>query len=191
MQEFEIYYKRKEKWQVRKRQVYTKRLATVSILLAVAFVLSWIELIVSIPMPIPGIKIGLANLAILFTLYYCGGKEAFLVLVGRLILNAILFGNINSLIYSIAGGVLSFVVMLICKKFFPNQIIYISVIGGVFHNMGQLAAASIIMNTFLSWYIPYLIIGGILAGLFNGIIAKRLLLCSWFKKQSAYQFTEN
>ena len=158
-----------------------KRVATVAILIAVAFVLSWIELILSITTPIPGIKIGLANLAVLFTMYYCSEKEAFMVLVGRLILNAILFGNVNSLIYSVAGGLLSFVIMVICKKLFPKHIIYISITGGVFHNIGQLTAASIVMNTFLSWYMPYLIIGGILAGLFNGIVCQKLLKSSWFK----------
>ncbi len=164
-----------------------QRLATVSILLAVAFVLSWIEMVLSIPMPIPGIKIGLANLAILFTMYYCGSKEAFLVLAGRLILNAILFGNVNSLIYSAAGGILSFAVMVISRRLFQGKIIYISTIGGVFHNIGQFIAACIIMNTFLSWYLPYLIIGGILAGLFNGFVAKRLLLCGWFARRSVYK----
>ena len=158
-----------------------KRVATVAILIAVAFVLSWIELILSITMPIPGIKIGLANLAILFTMYYCGEKEAFMVLVGRLVLNAVLFGNVNSLIYSVAGGLLSFVIMAICKKLFSKHIVYVSITGGVFHNIGQLTAASIVMNTFLSWYMPYLIIGGILAGLFNGIVCQKLLKSSWFK----------
>ena len=158
-----------------------KRVATVSILIAVAFVLSWIELILSITTPIPGIKIGLANLAILVTMYYCSEKDAFMVLVGRLVLNAMLFGNVNSLIYSIAGGLLSFVIMVIYKKFFPKHIIYISITGGVFHNIGQLIAASVVMNTFLSWYIPYLIIGGIIAGLFNGIVCQKLLKSSWFK----------
>ena len=163
-----------------------KKIATVSVLITVAFVLSWIEMILSITTPIPGIKIGLANLAILFTMYYCGSKDAFLVLIGRLVLNAILFGNVNSLIYSVAGGLLSFLIMLIFKKLFPKHIVYISIAGGVFHNIGQLLAASIVMNTFLSWYMPYLIIGGILAGLFNGIVCSRLLKSSWFSKRNLY-----
>ena len=160
-----------------------KRVATVSIMIAVAFVLSWIELILSITTPVPGIKIGLANLAILFTMYYCSEKDAFMVLIGRLILNAILFGNVNSLIYSVAGGVLSFIVMVICKRLSPKHIVYISITGGVFHNIGQLIAASIVMNTFLSWYVPYLIIGGIFAGLFNGLVCQRLLSSGWFSNK--------
>lgn len=158
-----------------------KKIAAVAILIAVAFVLSWIELILSITTPIPGIKIGLANLAILFAMYDCSEKDAFMVLVGRLVLNAILFGNVNSLIYSVAGGVLSFIVMVIYKKISPKHIVYISITGGVFHNIGQLTAASVVMNTFLSWYMPYLIIGGIIAGLFNGIVCQKLLKSSWFK----------
>ena len=80
----------------------TKRLAADALLLTTAFILSWIEMIISLPVAVPGIKIGLANLAILFTMYYCNSKDAFLVLIGRLVLNAILFGNVNSLIYSVA-----------------------------------------------------------------------------------------
>ena len=159
-----------------------KKVATVSILIAVAFVLSWIELILSITTPIPGIKIGLANLAILFALYDCNGKDAFLVLAGRLVLNAVLFGNVTSLLYSVAGGVLSFLVMLAGKKLFPRHIVSVSVAGGVFHNIGQLLAASLVMNTFLSWYLPYLIIGGILAGGFNGMVCQKLLHSRWFQK---------
>ena len=157
-----------------------KKVAIVSVLITVAFVLSWVEMILSITTPIPGIKIGLANLAILFTMYYCSSKDAFFFFFCRLVLNAILFGNVNSLIYSVAGGILSFTVMLICKRLFPKHIVYVSIAGGVFHNIGQLLAASVVMNTFLSWYMPYLIIGGILAGLFNGIVCSRLLKSGWF-----------
>ena len=71
----------------------TKRLTAIALLLTAAFILSWLEMILSLPMPLPGIKIGLANLAILFALYYCGAGDAFFVLTGRLILNAVLFGN--------------------------------------------------------------------------------------------------
>ena len=158
-----------------------KRIAYRGVFIALGLVLSYIETFVPLTAIAPGIKIGLANLAILFTMYYCSEKDAFLVLVSRLILNAILFGNVNSLIYSVAGGVLSFIVMVICKRLFPKHIVYISITGGVFHNIGQITAASIIMNTFLSWYMPYLIIGGIIAGLFNGIVCQKLLKSSWFK----------
>ena len=89
----------------------TKRLTADALLLTTAFILSWIEIMISLPAAVPGIKIGLANLAILFAMYYCGNADAFFVLVGRIILSAFLFGNVSSLIIGAAGGMLSFAVM--------------------------------------------------------------------------------
>lgn len=168
-----------------KNRVNSKRLTTMALLLAAAFILSWIEFIVAIPMIIPGIKIGLANLAILFTIYYCGKKDAFLVLTGRLILNAILFGNLASLIYSAAGGLLSFAAMCLCEKIFKENIVTVSAIGGVFHNIGQLIAAFVMLRSFAPVvYTPYLILGGIAAGFLNGLISKRILACRYFHKEN-------
>lgn len=169
-----------------KKRFDAKHLTTAALLLAAAFILSWIEFALSIPMVIPGMKIGLANLAIVFTMYYCGNKDALLVLGGRLILNAVLFGNAASLIYSAAGGVLSFVIMCICKKLLSKNsdknIITVSAAGGIFHNVGQLIAAFAVVNSFAPLvYLPYLIIGGLAAGILNGFISKRILSCSYFK----------
>ncbi len=160
----------------------TKQLAVTAMLLVVAFILSWIEMIVSLPMIVPGIKIGLANIAILFALYYCGLPDALLVLAGRLLLSAVLFGNVSSLIFSAAGGILSFIVMCVCKRLFGKHIIYVSITGGVFHNIGQLIAASIVLSTPFLYYAPYLIIGGIAAGAFDGFIVSRVLHSGPFKK---------
>ncbi len=161
----------------------TKRLAAIGLLLTVAFILSWLEMILSVPMSVPGIKIGLANIAILFTMYYCGTGDAFFVLTGRLILNAVLFGNVSSLIFSAAGGFLSYIVMCICKRFFGKHIVYVSIIGGVFHNIGQLIAAGIVLETSFIAYAPYLILGGIAAGLVNGIIVMRVLKAEFRPKK--------
>ncbi len=168
-----------------RKRINVKRLTNLAMLLAVAFVLSWIEFVVSVPMVIPGIKIGLANLAILFSLYYCGGKDTFLVLCGRLLLNAMLFGSVVSLIYSAAGGLLSFAVMCLCKRFFTKHILTVSILGGIFHNIGQLLAAFVVLKTpsVLCYYAPYLIIGGIAAGAFNGIISNKILSCAVFAKK--------
>lgn len=171
----------------------TKRIATVSILISVAFVLSWIEMALSLLIPVYGqygMKIGLANLAVLFTMYFCGESEAAMVLTGRLLLNAMLFGNVNSLIYSIAGGVLSFGVMAISKRIFPKQIIYISIIGGLMHNIGQMLAASWIMKTMLWWLLPYLVVCGIAAGAFTGLTAKKMLSFEWFEKRAKTKLSE-
>ena len=152
----------------------TKLLASVAILIAAAFILSWLEMLLSIPMIIPGVKLGLANLAILFALYYCGVLPACYVLAGRLLLSAILFGNVTSLIMSITGGLVSFLVMCLCKRLFSRHIIYVSICGGIAHNLGQLLAASLLLQTSYLWLIPYLLIGGIAAGAFNGFIAALL-----------------
>lgn len=160
----------------------TKRLAADALLLTTAFILSWIEMIISLPVAVPGIKIGLANLAILFTMYYCGNTDAFVVLVGRLILSALLFGNVSSLIIGAAGGILSFAVMILCRRLFGRHIVYVSITGGVFHNIGQLTAASVMLGTSFIMLLPYLILGGIAAGSFNGFIAERLLKSKAFVK---------
>lgn len=160
----------------------TKRLTADALLLTTAFILSWIEMIISLPVAVPGVKIGLANLAILFTMYYCGNTDAFVVLVGRLILSALLFGNVSSLIIGAAGGILSFAVMILCRRLFGRHIVYVSITGGVFHNIGQLTAASVMLGTSFIMLLPYLILGGIAAGSFNGFIAERLLKSKAFVK---------
>ena len=160
----------------------TKRLTSDALLLAAAFILSWIELMIPVPVPIPGIKLGLANLAILFTLYYCGAPDALFVLCGRLALNALLFGNASSLIFSAAGGISAYIVMCIMKTVLKDRVVIVSIAGGVFHNMGQLAAAGIVLSVSVLAYIPYLVLGGIAAGTLNGTAADRLLKCPAFRK---------
>lgn len=164
-----------------------RRLAAMALLLTAAFILSWLEMLLSLPMPIPGIKIGLANIAILFTLYYLDGMAALTVLTGRLVLSALLFGNAAALLFSAAGGFLSFAVMCIGQRLFRRHLIMVSILGGIFHNVGQLAAASAVLCTPLWWYLPYLIIGGIAAGAFNGWLVSRILRCKAFSdtKKSA------
>lgn len=161
----------------------TKRLTADAFLLSAAFILSWIEMLIPVPVPIPGIKLGLANLAILFTLCYCGAPDALVVLCGRLFLNALLFGNASSFIFSASGGLVSFAVMLILRILLRDRVIIISIAGGVFHNLGQLAAARIILSVSVWVYTPYLVLGGIAAGTLNGVVADRLLKSPAFKEK--------
>ena len=153
----------------------SRRVAVMGLLLTTAFILSWLEMLLSLPVPVPGIKIGLANAAVLFTLYYLGSAEALAVLAGRLVLNALLFGNVSSLIFSAAGGILSYLVMCLAKRTAGNHIMGVSILGGAFHNIGQLAAASVVLATSFWWYLPYLILGGIAAGALNGLVTGRIL----------------
>ncbi len=128
-------------------------------------------------LPIPGIKPGLSNIIILYTLKRLGKKEAGCVLLVRLLLSAILFGNAISLIYSLAGGFLALIIEIICDKILSGKNIQITgAFGGLFHNIAQLITAALIMQTaaVLS-YAPYLFIAGIVTGLFTGYAAHFLL----------------
>lgn len=168
----------------------TKRLTMTAMLLAAAFILSWVERAIDIPMIVPGIKLGLANIVIMFTMCTCGKKEAFMVLVGRLILNALLFGNFLSLIYSVAGGLLSFAVMYVALSILKMSPIVVSICGGIFHNIGQLTMACIIIKSMAVWsYLPYLIIGGIVTGAINGFIVKKVSNFKIFSKEE-FKITE-
>lgn len=164
----------------------TKSLTLTAMLLAAAFILSWVERAIEIPMIVPGIKLGLANIVIMFTMCTCAKKEAFMVLAGRLILNALLFGNFLSLIYSVTGGLLSFAVMCVALSVFKMPPIVVSICGGIFHNIGQLTMACIVMKSLAVWsYLPYLIIGGIVTGAINGFIVKKVSTFKIFSKEDA------
>lgn len=149
----------------------TEKLTYLSMLTAMAFILSYIEMLIPSPIPsIPGIKLGMANIIILFGIFNLKKSEAFLILAVRLILNALLFGNFTSLLYSAAGGILSFFAMNMIKMLTKKEIT-VSICGGIFHNIGQLCAAFFILKSAAVFsYIPYLTIAGIIAGAVNGFL---------------------
>lgn len=123
--------------------------------------------------PLPGIKLGLANVITLILLQYYAPRDAFLVLAVRLLLSALLFGQALSLLYSLAGGVLSFAAMYLSNRLLQKKLPFLTgALGGLFHNLGQLLAAFAITATAgVFACLPYLAISGILAGLFTGLCA--------------------
>ena len=139
---------------------------------AFAMILSFVES--QIPSPvngiIPGVKLGLPNIAIIIVLYRFGFKEAFIVSMLRVLLTSLLFGNAETMLFSIAGAILSFTVMYLLKKQF--DIVTVSIVGGVTHNIGQIFMAIIITDTpaLLSW-IPFLMITGVVAGVVVGLVS--------------------
>lgn len=158
--------------QLPNKQSTTKRIAVCGLLVAVAIVLSYVEFLLPIAPTIPGIKLGLANLVILSSLYFIKTREVLLVLTARILLSGILFGNLSSVIYSLAGGMLSFLVMLLVKKINVFSKIGISIAGGVFHNVGQLIVAYIVVkNVSVILYAPLLLATGALSGCFVGIVS--------------------
>ncbi|MBQ6213992.1 MAG: Gx transporter family protein [Oscillospiraceae bacterium] len=139
--------------------------------MAVAMVLSYIESQIPAFVAVPGVKVGLANIAVIFALYRFGFKEACLVSVVRVLVMSMLFG-LGAIFYSMAGAVLSLLGMVILKKTGIFSEISVSVAGGVLHNLGQIIAACIILETnAVKYYLPFLILSGVLAGAVIGTAA--------------------
>ena len=154
----------------------TKKLAVLAMTLSFALILSFIESRIPALVAIPGIKVGLANIAIIFALYKFGAREAVAVSLVRVLIVSMLFGNVASLIYSVAGAALSLSVMILLKKLTPLTEVAVSVCGGVMHNVGQIGAASIMLSTnVVVYYLPFLLVSGTLAGIAIGIASALLI----------------
>ena len=144
--------------------------------IAFAMILSFVESRIPAFVAIPGVKVGLANIAVIFTLYKLGVKEAITVSIIRVLLISMLFGSPVSLIYSISGATLSLATMILLKKLTPLTEVTISVTGGVMHNMGQIAAASFMLSTnVVIYYLPFLLVSGTIAGVVVGIASAILI----------------
>ena len=153
----------------------TLKLTTLAITISFAMVLSYIEGRIPAFVAIPGIKVGLANIAVIFTLYKLGVKEAVAISLIRVALVSMLFGSPVSLIYSFSGAVLSLLSMILLKKLTPLTTVAISVTGGVMHNIGQIAAACFMLSTnVVIYYLPFLLISGTVAGIVVGIASALL-----------------
>ena len=157
----------------------TKKIAYLGLLIALAFVFSYIEFLIPINIGIPGAKLGLANLVIIVALYTLNEKDAFVLSMIRIVLVGFTFANLASMLYSLAGGILSFLAMVIIKKMNKLSITGVSVIGGVFHNVGQIMMAMwVVKTTSLIYYLPVLMISGIVAGvaigILGGMVTKRI-----------------
>ena len=140
--------------------------------IALAMIMSYIEALVPLSFAVPGIKMGLANIVIIFVLYKIGTKEAILVSLIRVILVSLLFSNAMAMAYSIAGAVLSLSVMWLLKKTDKFSVVGVSVAGGIMHNVGQIIMAVILLGTEqIALYLPVLIITGTATGVVIGIVA--------------------
>lgn len=153
-----------------------KKTVLLAMMSAVALALSFLESQIPTFIAIPGVKLGLANIAVIFVLYKLGAKEAFAVSFVRLIAVFLLFGGVMPLIYSIAGALLSLCVMLILKELTPFSEIGVSVAGGVAHNIAQvLVAVFLLDSSAIFLYLPALLLSGTVAGVVIGIISAILV----------------
>lgn len=150
----------------------TRKMVILSVLVSQALVLHVMERLIPVPIPVPGIKLGLANVVSMFTILIFGWKEAVLVVFLRTLLGSFFGGGMSSFLYSIAGGMLSATVMAILYKHFNKvfSIVAISVVGAVFHNIGQILIASMVVsNANLFFYLPILLVAGVATGIFIGL----------------------
>jgi len=150
----------------------SKRIAFLGLFVALAFVLSYIEFMLPLNIGIPGAKIGIANLAVMVTLYTVGEKNAIALSIIRVVLVGLTFGNISMMMYSLAGAALSLFAMLLARKIGKLSMTGVSVLGGVFHNVGQIIVAMLVLETkSLLYYLPFLIIVGTITGIVIGIVS--------------------
>ena len=157
----------------------TRKIARMGLLTALALILSYVESLIPAFVAVPGVKMGLANIVVVFALYTLGPGEAAIVSIIRVLLSSLLFGSILSLSYSAAGAVISLLSMIILMKTKIFGVISVSVTGGVFHNLGQILVACLVLETdVLLYYLPVLILSGTITGAVIGIassiVIKRL-----------------
>lgn len=152
------------------------RVAYFGVFTALALIFSYVESLIPIQLGIPGVKLGLANLIIVIALYKMRLSEVFLLSIVRILLSGFLFGNYFSILYSLAGGLLSLVVMALLKKTGDFSVMGISMAGGVFHNVGQLVVAMMVVETFsVGYYLPVLLVAGLVTGFLIGVAAGEML----------------
>lgn len=144
-------------------------------LTAAALALSYIESFIPVPFPVPGAKLGLANIITLIALCQLGAREALGIALARVLIAGFLFGSAGSILYALSGAVLSWAVMALCRR--RCSVVLTSVLGGIAHNAGQLMTACAVLQTrALIWaYGPALFVLGTLTGLFTGLCATQVL----------------
>lgn len=149
----------------------SKLVARYALLVALAMVLSWLESLVPLSVAVPGVKLGLTNLVVIFALYRMSLRDAAVISLVRVALVSMTFGNAYSLAYSLAGAVLSLGVMALLKKTGQFSMVGVSVAGGVCHNIGQILVAIAVLGTArIAWYLPVLLLTGLTAGVCVGVV---------------------
>lgn len=149
----------------------TKKIAYLGLLIALAFVFSYIEFLIPVNIGVPGAKLGLANLVVIVALYTLGEREAFLLSMVRIVLVGFTFANLAMMFYSLAGGCLSYAAMIAAKRTKVLSMTGVSVLGGVFHNVGQILVAMAALETAsLIYYLPVLLIAGSISGVVIGLL---------------------
>ncbi len=152
-----------------------KKTAFCGLMLALALIASYVESLIPVPIPVPGIKLGVANSIILILLYYTDTRTAWGISVSRVVLSGFLFGSMSSILYSLSGAILSLLIMSWIKKRDCFTMTGVSVAGGVSHNIGQLFMAFLVLESGVLWYyLPVLLLSGCITGGIIGILGKEI-----------------
>ena len=158
-----------------KKKSSAQKVALYGVLIALAMVLSYVEMLIPLPVGIPGVKPGLANLVVFLALYMMTAREALLISMVRILLVNITFGNGSAFLYSMAGGILSFLVMWIFQKKDFLLPAGVSIAGGIAHNVGQLLMAAVILeNGAVFTYFPVLLAAGCITGGIIGFLGEQI-----------------
>ena len=156
----------------RKADRRTRLLAISAMFAALALIFSYVEVLIPIPVPIPGIKLGLANLVIVIAIYRMGFRYAFTINMVRIVAAGLLFSGVFGMIYSLAGGILSIVIMYLLYRTGKFSMVGVSMAGGVCHNLGQLLTACLLLeNAGILSYFSVLLFSGLISGIAIGILA--------------------
>lgn len=153
-----------------------ERISYCALLAALGLIFSYIEILIPFNFGIPGVKLGVANLVIIVALYGLGSRYAFAINMVRIVIAGLLFSGVFGLLYSLAGALLSFAAMIAARRTGLFSVTGVSICGGVFHNLGQIIVASVIIgNLKVFAYLPVLIISGVITGTIIGIVAALIL----------------
>lgn len=155
----------------------TRRLTRMALLTAIALTIFMVEAQIPNPLPVPGAKLGLANIVTVYAMFVLGPADTLMILLARIFLGSVFSGQMMTFFYSLAGGLVCYAAMLLLRRILTmNQIWVCSVVGGACHNIGQLIAAILIARTpALILYLPFLLPAGMGAGLFTGLCAQFLI----------------
>ena len=160
----------------RRGRMSALQVATYGVLAGLALVCGYVESLVPLPVPIPGIKLGLGNIVVLYALVAFGARPALVIMLVKVCASALLFGNPTVFAYSLTGGVLSFAAMALASRGRALSVPGLSMVGGVFHMVGQMAVVAMVLTTQIALaYLPVLLVAGLASGLAVGYLCRLVL----------------
>lgn len=174
-----MYGSKREVWRLARgtaRRMSALEVATYGLLAAVALIFGYVEALFPLPLPVPGIKLGLGNIVVLFTLAGFGWRAGLAIAVVKVVVSALLFGSPMVLMYSAGGAALSFAAMWMALHWSRLSIVGVSMVGGVFHMVGQLAVVAFTFSPYVALvYLPVLMISGLVTGLLTGYVCRLVI----------------